>query len=96
MSLSVELDGSPAAAVATLESAALFFLKGRRDANPDQPFVDFRPISAELGVDYDTTRAILRRLKERGAILTKWDFGGGDIGIILEGGGYAAKEEGAA
>ena len=83
-------------ALATLESLVLFILKGRRAANPDQPFVDFKPIAAELGVDHDTTRAILRRLKKRGAVIWKWDFPGGDSGVILEGGGFAATEEGAA
>lgn len=80
------------AAVATLESLVLFILKGRRDAEPDQPFVDFKPIAAELGLDHDTTRAILRRLKKSGAIIWKWDFPGGETGMILEGGGFAATE----
>lgn len=79
-----------AQAVAVIEDAVLAILAGRREANPDQPFVDFRPISGELGLDNETTRAILGRLKHRRAILHQWEFGGGDIGIILEGGGFAS------
>ena len=85
----------PAQAVAVIEAAVLTILAGRRDANPDQPFVDFKPISAEIGLDHDTTRAILRRLKKRGAVAWKWDFPGGDSGVILEGGGFAIAEGGA-
>ena len=80
----------PAQAVAVIEAAVLAILAGRREANPDQPFVDFRPISGELGLDHETTRAILGRLKKRRAILWKWDFPGGDAGFIHEGGGFAS------
>jgi hypothetical protein len=79
-----------AQAVAVIEAAVVSFLERRRAENPDQPFVDFRPIATAIRLDHQTTRAILGRLKTRRAILWQWDFGGGDIGIILEGGGFAS------
>lgn len=79
-----------AQAVAVIEAAVVSYLERRRGENPDQPFVDLRPIAKALGLDRGTTFAILDRLKRRRAILHQWDFGGGDIGVILEGGGFAS------